>query len=593
MGRAAAGGAVAAARRADRAIARAPLYLPAMSSRIHPGAEAPAIAARLAAWRSGGVAARLAARDAALWTDAGIADTPGDPIAGRLGWVDLPASSRADVPGWRALARDALDDGVAHVVLLGMGGSSLGAEVLVRCLAPASGAPRLVVADSTHPAFVRAIDAAVDPAAAWYLAASKSGTTVETTAHLAHAVAGLAAHVDRPWSRVVAITDPGTPLAAQARSQGGRAVVDGRPDVGGRFSALSAFGLLPAALCGVDVAAVLDGAAAGRAALASGDGAGDDDRGALADASGVALGAALGEWAAAGRTTLALVAAPGAEAVPGWIEQLVAESLGKGGRGLFVRTLAAAPAPAEARADEVLVAITAGRDGARGGDIVRRGGEVDRRAAAQAAAGRPVVVESIDGAAALGGLLFRWEVATALAATVLGVQPFDQPDVESAKRLARDAMARRAASAAVFAPAADATAGSVADVDRVAAAWLAGLPPGAQIAVQAYLPPSPAVDDALAALAERLASRSGAPVAVGYGPRYLHSTGQLHKGGPPTVRCLQLVDASLGRDGGDDVPVPGAGYTFGQLCAAQAAGDAAALRAVGRAPFVVALQAGA
>lgn len=604
-----------------------------MPAHLHPGPATPAVAARLAAWRAAGVARRLVAGDATLWTDAGIADTPGDPIAGRLGWVDLPEASRAALGDYGALAETAAAEGVRHVVLLGMGGSSLGAEVLARCAAAPPGGPwpDLVVADSTHPAFVRALDARVDARRAWFVAASKSGTTVETTAHLAHAVARLSGAVDAPWRHVVVVTDPGTPLAAEGHAHGCRAVVDGRPDVGGRFSVLSAFGLLPAALCGVDVGAVLDGAARARSALAAGGGAtgpaldaGRDVPGsAWHDESGVALGAALGEWAAAGRTTLSLVAAPRAAALPGWIEQLVAESLGKAGRGIFVRTLAAVPSLGELRPDEAVVVIEAGAApdavaaGAAAGEAVAAGAAsaIDR-ADALAAAGAPVVRERFAGPADLGALLFRWEVATALAATVLGVQPFDQPDVEAAKRLARAAMAgggsergdaaatgdvapaaafaatgaaaTASAPTAIAAPAAD-----VADVLRAAAVWLDGLPPGALLAVQAYLPPSAAADAALAALAGRLAARTGAAVAVGYGPRYLHSTGQLHKGGLPAVRCLQIVDAALTAalappDGvPGDVAVPGAGFSFGQLCAAQAAGDAAALRAVGRPPCVV------
>jgi len=569
-----------------------------MPTHLHPGPAAPAVAARLAAWRAAGVPRRLLGRDAALWTDAGAAESPGDPIAGRLGWVDLPDASRPALDAYVALATDAAAEGVRHIVLMGMGGSSLGAEVLVRCAAAPDGRrPALVVADSTHPAFVRDLDARVEARRAWFVAASKSGTTVETTAHLAHAVARLSGAVDAPWSHVVVVTDPRTPLAAEGRAAGCRAVVDGRPDVGGRFSVLSAFGLLPAALCGVDVGAVLDGAARARAALAAEDGAaaadgpegGAPSSGARRDASGVALGAALGAWAAAGRTTLTIVAAPGAAALPGWIEQLVAESLGKDGRGIFVRTRPTVPPPAELRPDEAVVVV---------------GGEPDA-AEALAAAGAPVVRETVTGPADVGALLFRWEVATALAATVLGVQPFDQPDVEAAKRFARAAMAGRGSGRGVAAmgsddavaaePAAalDAAAADVADVERAAAGWLDGLAPGAQLAVQAYLPPTPAADAALAALAERLGQRTGAAVAVGYGPRYLHSTGQLHKGGLPSVCCLQIVDAALSAAGAPppgmpgDVAVPGAGYSFGQLCAAQAAGDAAALRAVGRPPYVV------
>lgn len=552
-----------------------------MPIHLQPGLAAPAVAARLAAWRAADVAARLLAHDAALWTDAGIADTPGDPIAERLGWVDLPFTSPASLPAWQRLADQARADGIRHIVLLGMGGSSLGAEVLARSLPRAAGAPELVVCDSTHPAFVRAVDAVVDPSRALVVAASKSGTTVETTAHFAHWWARLRADGPDPAAHCIAITDAGSPLAALAAERGFRACVVAPGDVGGRFSVLGPFGLLPAMLAGVDVAPVLDGAGAARAALAAaarraeGDlVAQDDEVGSSASAertSGLALGAALGAWAAAGLDTLVIDAGPPFEAMTGWLEQLLGESLGKHGRGLF-------PArPWGGKAGRRLARVT----------IEVRATHTGGAAGEEPAA--PGILVRIGSPEDLGAALFAWEVATATAALAMGVQPFDQPDVEAAKRFARAAAAAGQGSPRPEGPAEaeELRATDIADVLRIARPWLAAIPPDGAIAVQAFLPPTAANDAALDGLARALDEATGAAVAWGYGPRYLHSTGQLHKGGPARIHCLQLVDGDPGQTSDGDVPIPDAGISFGLLIAAQAAGDAAALAALGRPPLVV------
>ncbi len=537
-----------------------------MPIHLQPGLAAPAVAARLAAWRAADVAARLLAHDAALWTDAGIADTPGDPISERLGWLDLPVTSPASLPAWQRLADQARADGIRHIVLLGMGGSSLGAEVLARSLPRAAGAPELIVCDSTHPAFVRSVDAVVDPSRALVVAASKSGTTVETTAHFAHWWERLRANVADPAAHCIAITDAGSPLASLAAERGFRACVLAPGDVGGRFSVLGPFGLLPAMLAGVEVAPVLAGAATARARQ---DGAAERFA-SVEQASGIVLGAALGEWAVAGLDTLLIDARPPFDAMTGWLEQLLGESLGKRGRGLFpARPWSGASGR---RADRVVIEVGPT-------DAVEPEGDGLSSASVRVRMGSP---------ADLGAALFEWEVATATAALVIGVQPFDQPDVEAAKRFARAAATGQgSARPEAGGQAGDPRAADIADVLRVARPWLAAIPPEGAIAVQAFLPPTAANDAALDGLARALGDATGAAIAWAYGPRYLHSTGQLHKGGPAWVHCLQLVDGDVGHAPDDDVPIPDAGLTFGALIAAQAAGDAAALAALGRPPFVV------
>ncbi len=434
------------------------------------------------------LAERLWARDASLWTSSGE--------EGWLGWLDAPERMRERLGPIEAFAESVDADGVLDVVLLGMGGSSLAAEVLRR----AFGAARFHVLDTTHPAPIRRLGDALDPERTLFLVASKSGTTLETRCQLEwfweRASAG---------HRFAAITDPGSELEEIALERGFRAVFHGEPDVGGRYSALTAFGLVPAALMG----ARLDDFLSGAAEMA------EECRGPASG--GLELGLRLGEGWRDGLDKVAL--RPNAFGFGLWAEQLLAESTGKQGKGLV-------PLPGESR------------DASD-----RQIGEVR-------------VADPYD----LPAEFFRWEFATAVAGHVLGVNPFDQPDVQAAKGRAVD----------VLESAGEPDVGPEGSFEEL----LAQARPGDYVAIQAFIDPARELE--LEPLAER-ARAAGCAVTVGLGPRFLHSTGQLHKGGPNTVLALQVVD-----EPGDELPVPGCDYGFRKLLRAQAAGDFAALRERGR-----------
>ncbi|HVE97731.1 MAG TPA: glucose-6-phosphate isomerase [Mycobacteriales bacterium] len=490
------------------------------------------------ALRQDGVAARLTAGDATLW---GAAAEP--EAAVRLGWLTLPTTSRDLLPRLAAL-RDALRaDGIDRVVLCGMGGSSLAPEVIC-----ASAGVPLVVLDTTDPGQVRA--ATRDLTRTVVVVASKSGSTVETDSQrrilmAAFAEAGLSP--DQVARRFVAVTDPGSDLAAMAGQEGWREVFLADPNVGGRYSALSAFGLVPSALAGADVAALLDDAAAVLDDLAADDGN-----------PGLDLGAALGGCGAAGRDKV--VIADGGSGLVGfgdWAEQLVAESTGKEGRGLLPVVVESWDSPGTkhtATGDTHQVRI--GRGGPNTTTV----------------------------AGPLGAQFLVWEYAVAVAGRVLGVNPFDQPDVESAKTSTRALLAGDTSSAA---PPAGSTHGSVevhtdADVDMssveaVIASLLRLIPATGYLAVMAYLDRE--ADGALAALRPALAAQTARPVTFGWGPRFLHSTGQLHKGGPPVGVFLQ-VTADPPPDA--DLDVPGRDFTLARLQLAQALGDGRVLAGKGR-----------
>ena len=513
---------------------------------LAPGPLAGAVEARLARWQREDTAGRLWRRDHTVWF---AEDRP--ELTDRLGWLDLPEAMVSRLGELEALAHGVLADGVERVVLLGMGGSSLAPEVFERVLGNAPGHPALEVLDSTHPGTVARLSAAVDPARTLFVVASKSGGTVETLSFFRHFWKLLEGRPDR-GRHFVAITDPGSGLERLARERGFRAVVLAPPDVGGRFSALCPFGLAPAALIGVALPRLL--ASAREAAVAHRDGA----------APGFALGALLGEAALAGRDKLILLTSPGLAAFPAWLEQLIAESLGKEGRGVVPVAGEVLRAPSWYGEHRVFVRL----------GLAGEGDDATERAlAALERAGHPVARIELGDPLELGAEMFRWELATAMAGSILGVNPFDQPDVQAAKEAAKRAMAGEAGGEAPEAV-------PVEDPARVAAAldrWAGTVETGCYVAVQAFLEPSEGTAAALGTLRRALGERLGVPVTAGWGPRYLHSTGQLHKGGPASGRFLQLVDRPAA-----DVPIPETSHTFGHLIAAQAAGDASALAARGR-----------
>ena len=502
-----------------------------------------AVGRRLAAWRQERVAERLWARDHTLWFS-----EPRAELTDRLGWLDLPEAMPGRADELQLLADAVRDDGIDRVVLLGMGGSSLAPEMFQRTFGNAVDRPELTVLDSTHPGAVNRLTGELNLARTGFVVASKSGGTVETLSLFRHFWTALEKDPGR-GARFLAITDPGSALETLGRERGFRAVVTAPADVGGRFSALCPFGLLPAALIGVDTTALLASARRGAALTHTEEGP------------AFTLGAVLGGAAAAGRDKLTLITSPRLAAVPAWLEQLVAESLGKQGRGVVPVIGEPLSSPSRYGRDRLFVRL-------------RMDGEHDRPSEsaldALAAAGHPVIRLELGEPLDLGGELLSWEIAVAMAGAVLGVNPFDQPDVQLAKQLAKRAMAGGGETAAPPASPA-ATAGDA------LARLLDGAAPGGYVAVQAFLAPSPETDAGLAALRRAFEGRTGLPVTVGYGPRFLHSTGQLHKGGPDGGVFLQLVDEPAA-----DLAIPETAHSFGGLIAAQAAGDAAALAQRGR-----------
>lgn len=491
------------------------------------GALAPAVAALRD--RADELVRRVVAGDASALTHSPDAAT-------RLGWVAAPEDAVAGAAAMTDLVAALDAEGVTDVVLVGMGGSSLYAEVLERIIGPAAGAPRLWVLDSTDPAAVLRLERELPWTSTLLVPASKSGTTIEVRLLLDRLAARLVdAHGDLAGHWIVPITDPGTPLDAEARERGHRTVVHGRADVGGRFSALSPFGLLPAVLLGIDPVAHVAPARARLAGLA----AAPDEAATLA----AFLAAAVDQ----GRDKVAIVLSPEARPFGAWLEQLVAESLGKGGRGPLP-VLGEDPGRIRG-ADRALVTVGA----VPGADVT-------------AEAGVPHLALDWPGARDVAAAVVTWEVAVAVAGELLGIDPFDQPDVAAAK----------AATARVLDAGEDVVLGGDPE------ALVRGLALGSYLAVLAYVDPQGEDAAALTALVARLRARLAVPVTLGIGPRYLHSTGQAHKGGAPDGAFLVVVG-----DDPEDAMVPGSGLGLSRVKRAQAAGDAATLAGLGR-PVVVA-----
>jgi transaldolase / glucose-6-phosphate isomerase len=462
------------------------------------------------------------------------------------------------------------------VLLLGMGGSSLGPEVVARVIGGAPGAPRLHVLDSTDPAQVKRFDEAVDLRSTLVLVASKSGSTLEPNVFLAYFFDRLTQVVGAAEAgrHVVAITDPGSQMQQVAERDRFRAMAFGEPTVGGRFSVLSAFGTVPAALIGVDVGRLLDEAAQMADACRNEDAAANP---------GVALGVVIGEAAKAGRDKLTILASPGIAPLGAWLEQLVAESTGKNGTAVIPVDLEPRGEASTYGSDRLFVYLRLAADADAEQETFVE--QLNR-------AGQPVVQIDVRDAYGLGQEFFRWEIATAVAGSVLGINPFDQPDVEASKiktRALTDAFEQEGAlpaeapvvldtEMAIFTDEANVRAlGPVATPAEAIAAHLRRVGAGDYVALLAYIDMT---TDNFAALQEiRAVIRAQAATAtcLGFGPRFLHSTGQAYKGGPDTGVFLQITC-----DDAQDVAVPGRAFTFGVVKAAQARGDFGVLEERGR-----------
>ena len=520
-------------------------------------------------------ATRLFDRDTSLWTsDEGVAAT----IADRLGWLDAPTHFTDRIPALEGFGDGIVEAGFTTVVVAGMGGSSLAPDVLHRTFGSQDGYLDLRIMDSTDPASVAATLDDLDPLRTLVIIASKSGTTTEPNAFLAaawdRAERALKSADPRPYRSpgevIIAITDPGRSLDAIPHHDDFREVFLNPPDVGGRYSALTYVGLVPASLIGLDLDALLASASAMLGACREPDPAANP---------GLSLGLALGTLARAGRDKLTFLADDEIASFGAWAEQLIAESTGKRGVGIV-------PVDLEPLAD----AATYGGDRAFV-RIALAGTPPDERrdalADALAAAGHPVIRITLADPIDLGAEFVRWEVATAIAGAVLGIDPFDQPNVEEAKQLTRDVLAAAERGEPPETPPAPLAGGDGltlfgdaplrltspdGDVTAELARHLARRATSAYLAIQAFIAPTPTRDAALARIRAVLLDRTSRATTAGYGPRFLHSTGQLHKGGPSTGWFLQLTAGHP-----QDVAIPGWPYTFGRLIDAQAAGDFAAI----------------
>jgi glucose-6-phosphate isomerase len=472
---------------------------------------------------------RLAAKDATLWGPEAEPEA-----AKRLGWLDLPKTSESLLPRLASLWADLQAEQLDHVVLVGMGGSSLAPEVITGV----EGVP-LTVLDSTDPRQVkRTLTDRLERTIV--VVSSKSGGTIETDSHRrAFEAAFTEAGID-PRRRMIVITDPDSPLEGIARDGGYRDVFLADPDVGGRYSALSAFGLVPSALAGVDVSHLLESAAAAAATL-----------GHVAANSALALGAVLGEGAAIGKDKVLIVERDrGMRGFADWAEQLIAESTGKEGKGLLPVVLGhTEPKSVRLTNDSHLIVL-----GQRS---------------------RENVGTFVNGQ--LGAMFLAWEYAVAVAGRLIGINPFDQPNVQESKdntaRLLAEEVLPEGAPVFVDGPVevhAKGDLGPARDLAGVLLALLGSIDDRGYLAVMAYLDRE--TDAHAAHLRDAIGSATDRPVTFGWGPRFLHSTGQYHKGGPANGSFLQITGVNT-----DDVPIPGRPYTFGRLQMAQALGDVAAL----------------
>jgi transaldolase/glucose-6-phosphate isomerase len=530
-----------------------------------------AVDAALVRWDAAGNTARLWARDPGLWTGADEDRW--------LGWLDAVRAARPTIEGLGQLAREAAGE-FSHALLLGMGGSSLCSEVLARTLGPVAGHPELVVLDSTDPAQVVAVEGRVDLARTLVIVASKSGTTLEPHVFMQYFLERMTGAVGREAAgrHFLAITDPGSKLQQIAKAGGFRYIALGDPTIGGRYSALSPFGLVPGAVMGLDMSAWIE--ATDRMVAACGPSVPAREN------PGVWLGALLGVAAGQGLDKLTVLAAPAVAPLGAWLEQLVAESTGKNGKAIVPVDLESPGEPEVYGGDRLFVYLRLPRSAAS---------PLDERVSALTAAGQPVVTIDVE-PPALGQEFFRWEIATAVAGALLGINPFDQPDVEASKvatRALTSAYERDGSlpaeqpiaadgTLALFADAANAealtrAAGTKGGVEDVLRAHLARIGPGDYVALLAYVEMNARHEGVLQDLRRCLRDRRRVATCLGFGPRFLHSTGQAYKGGPTSGVFLQVTC-----DDGRDVAVPGQRYTFGVVKAAQARGDFTVLAERGR-----------
>lgn len=499
-------------------------------------------------WKQNGFLKRLWGKDWKLWFPQKKPE-----ITNRLGWLRLHETMPPRLAEFRSLAESVKKTGIKKIILLGMGGSSLAPEVFQETFSSAPGYPECMVLDSTHPESVIRTARELDYSKTFFVVSSKSGTTLETLSFFQYFWEKCRQKINRPGDRFAVITDSGSPLESIGREKGFKHISLPPEDVGGRYSALTDFGLLPGALMGMDLDRLLEQA---RAASRNNAADADPER-----APGIALGAALG---GAGRhcDKITVWASSSLAHFPDWLEQLIAESTGKSGKGLIPVVNEPAMDPERYSRDRFFVLFQDEKDADK--DQTQLFNRLTQ-------AGHPGVHITVRDKYELGQEIFNWELGIAAAGAALGIHPFNQPDVQLAKDLAKKAMqepgevtSRRSEK--------EHSIRSPSSLKPAMDHWLSQVKKGDYLGIQAFLPDNPDTSVQLRALREKLLDAAGIPVTLGFGPRFLHSTGQLHKGGPNSGLFLQLVDQPQ-----TDLDVPGSGYSFGQLIRAQAVGDFRAL----------------
>jgi transaldolase/glucose-6-phosphate isomerase len=504
------------------------------------GEQQPAVDKAVAALQKEDAARRLWSKDSTLWS---ADSSKRNELRERLGWLTVAEKMQERLPELRKLARDGKT--YSDVVLLGMGGSSLAPDVLRHTFGPQKGHPTLHVLDTTDPASIRAVDHSIDLDDTLFIVASKSGETTETLSHFAYYWQRVSdAGKPKPGRHFAAITDPGTSLQKLAQEHDFRWTFLNPPDIGGRYSALSYFGLVPAAVAGIDVAELLERALEMMQAC---DAAIEVEKN-----PGAWLGAALGELARSGRNKLTLILSPKAATFGYWVEQLLAESTGKNGKGIVPVEAEPLAPPGAYGDDRLFVYVRLDKDPQHKGVTALEG------------AGLPVVTLTMRDRFDLGAEFFRWEVATAIAGSVLGIDPFDQPNVQESKDNTRKVLAQYRSSGKIPSAPPIAPGEALARVQGL----LRSARPGGYLALMAYTGRSPASERALSRIRTAVRDARKLATTAGYGPRFLHSTGQLHKGGPKQGVFLQIVQEDR-----EDVTIPGQPYSFSVLKQAQALGD--------------------
>ena len=537
-----------------------------------PEALSAAVKATTAEWQSASKMQRLWQRDATLWT--------GSDEANWLGWLDIVDEQIAQHDQLSKFAREVQQRGFQHVLLLGMGGSSLCPEVLRMTFGRSTHFPNLHVLDSTDPAQVKAFEHQIDIPRTLFVVSSKSGSTLEPNIFKQYFFERTkqAVGVTKAGSHFIAITDPGSKMQQVAETDRFLHVFFGRPSIGGRYSALSNFGMVPAAAMGLDTRRFLDRAA--EMAQACGPSV------AVAENPGAVLGIILGTAANAGRDKATLITSPGIADLGAWLEQLIAESTGKSGKGIIPVDREHLGPPAIYGNDRVFVYVR-----------LETGADADREAkiAALKQAGHPVVTITMPDIYDLGAEFFRWEIATAVAGSILGINPFNQPDVEASKVATRNLTSEyektgslpaekpvfEDAGVKLFTDDKNATALAKTVSDQSLAGYLkahlARIKAGDYFAVLAYVQMNSENEQGLQAVRHAVRDKKRVATCLGFGPRFLHSTGQAYKGGPNSGVFLQVTcDDSVA------LPVPGQKYTFGIVKAAQARGDFQVLAERGR-----------